>query len=649
MRIPSGRPVFRLLGWVLAVPLALWALWIVGAQIFFFTPAFRSLLNSESPAIHIRYRWAWSVWPGTVHMRGMVLTSQDRKVQWQLGIDRLTTSVALSDLSRRMFHATKVHADGVTFALRRRIPKYQVTPDKLEGLPEIEGFPSVPLGEEGPDYDVPDWNYHLWSVWLEGTDATSVKQIWVDRIRLEGGAHLAGAFYLKPIREVLVAPAVIEGKKLALAYGGRLLSDLDLALRVKIGPIDPRGMRIDTFVRATDVDIEGKGQLEGLEALQRLFSGERLSGGAGPVRFAIHVQAGEVLPPTSLSAELARFTVRDGHLSATAAGLSALLDLPAGPPPLEARGRLEVRGISSSGAKIESVAAAIDGLPRDLANPSAPRRARLDVRGGRVEDARSLAEALGVRDRVEEGKGTFAAHLEGPFDHLAGRARVALSGLRGKAASATLNGNLTVDVNVQALDPRRGADLSGTRISVDSAHEVHESGEDDTRPGWWAHLDVPRLQLRFAAPGDAPVADADLAGRCRDARPIVGLFARAQDLPAFVRGLFAMDDLKLVGSAIAGRSWFALRKVTADGDGASIHAALRNDPRGSNGAALLSVHGLSVGVELSPSGKSVHLLGAGSWFGGKVAQLDPAEALDRLPRARREPPRRRSARVQTAE
>src|SRR5256885_15622469 len=123
MRTASGRPVFRLVGWVLAAPLALWALWVIGAQIFFLTPLFRAVLNSHSPAIHIRYRWAWSVWPGTVHMRGMVLTSQDRKVQWQLGIDRLTTSISLTELPRKLFHATQVHADGVSFALRRRIPR----------------------------------------------------------------------------------------------------------------------------------------------------------------------------------------------------------------------------------------------------------------------------------------------------------------------------------------------------------------------------------------------------------------------------------------------------------------------------------------------------------------------------------------------
>src|SRR3954466_1137495 len=219
MRVPSGRPIFRLLGWVLVPPVALWALWLVAAQVFLLTPLFRAVLNHDSPAIHIRYRWAWSVWPGTVHVRGLVLTSQDRKVQWQLSMDRVKTSISLTELPRKLFHATKVRADGVSFALRRRIPKYEVTPEKLKGLSRIEGFPDKPLGEEGPDYDTPDWNYRLWSVWLQGVDATGVRQIWVDRLRLEGGAHLAGAFYLKPTREVLIDPAVIEGTRLAVADG----------------------------------------------------------------------------------------------------------------------------------------------------------------------------------------------------------------------------------------------------------------------------------------------------------------------------------------------------------------------------------------------------------------------------------------------
>ena len=650
MRFPSERQVFRLLGWVLGPPATVWALWLVAAQVFLVTPLFRAILNHASPSIHIRYRWAWSVWPGTVHVRGMVLTSQDRKVQWQLGIDRVTTSISMSELPRKLFHATKVRADGVSFALRRRIPKYEVTPERVEGLPHIEGFSDPPLAEEGPDYDVPDWNYHLWSVWLQDTDATSVRQIWVNRLRLEGGAHAAGAFYLKPIRQVLIDPAVIEGTALAFADGpARVLSDLTLALRLKLGPWDPRGKGPETVLRSIDADVEGKGRFEGVEAFRHLFSGERLSGGTGPVRFALHVQAGQLVPASSLSAELSTLAFRHGRLAATAVGLSAAFDLPAGPPPNDARARIDLQGIASAGARISSLAAAIQGVPRDLAGLSWPRRVQIDVRGGRIDDARTVAEVLGVRDRVETGRGSFSVHLDGPADHLAGKGRIALRDLRGKAASATLLGNLVVEVRVRALDPSRGADLSGTRIAIDSAHAVHDSGEEDTRPGWWGRIDLPRIQLRFAATGEEPFADADLEGRCRDARPIVGLFAREADLPAFVRGLFAMDDLSLHGSAIAGRSWLTLRKLAADGDHASVHVALHANRGGSHGAALLSVRGLSVGLEMSPSGKSLHVLGPGAWFEEKVAQLDPAQGLGTLPRARRQPPRRRAARVQTAE
>jgi hypothetical protein len=110
-----------------------------------------------------------------------------------------------------------------------------------------------------------------------------------------------------------------------------------------------------------------------------------------------------------------------------------------------------------------------------------------------------------------------------------------------------------------------------------------------------------------------------------------------------------MDGLSLRGSAIAGRSWMSLREIAANGDHASVHGVLKADPGGSSGAALLSVRGLSVGVEVSPSGKSLHLVAPGTWYGDKVAQLDPGKTLGPLPRARRVPPRHRSVRVQTAE
>ena len=75
----------------------------------------------------------------------------------------------------------------------------------------IEGLEPIPLEEEGPDDELPDFRYRLFSVWLEDVKGSDVRQIRIGRWRVEDTAQVAGAFYLKPLREVLVAPAALGG------------------------------------------------------------------------------------------------------------------------------------------------------------------------------------------------------------------------------------------------------------------------------------------------------------------------------------------------------------------------------------------------------------------------------------------------------
>ena len=88
----------------------LWGLYLLAAQTLLWTPLLRHLINSHAPTVRIEYAFAWSVWPGRVHLREFRLTSQDWAVQWQLDIDRATTALVLQDLPRRIFHATSVEA-----------------------------------------------------------------------------------------------------------------------------------------------------------------------------------------------------------------------------------------------------------------------------------------------------------------------------------------------------------------------------------------------------------------------------------------------------------------------------------------------------------------------------------------------------------
>jgi hypothetical protein len=298
-------------------------------------------------------------------------------------------------------------------------------------------------------------------------------------------------------------------------------------------------------------------------------------------------------------------------------------------------------------ATIAGTRLAIEGSPPDLADLRPPRTASVEIQNGNIHDVKAAAALaqLPPSVRVEEGTGAFGLHLAGPLDKLRGSAWLGLSSLALEAEGVHVRADLQIDARIRAFDPRRGADLGGTRIDVEDARVINPGGEEDTAPGWWAHLQLPRAAIRTRA----RVADADLDGRCRDARPLVGLFVRREQLPEILSGLFAMDDLAVRGSALAGPGFVALRDLTATGDGASVRVAYRADGSGKRGAALLTVRGITVGVALEDGGTHMHLGAASDWFAEAQARLQPDRAVRPLARAPPAHKRRSAAPVEAAE
>jgi hypothetical protein len=281
-----------------------------------------------------------------------------------------------------------------------------------------------------------------------------------------------------------------------------------------------------------------------------------------------------------------------------------------------------------STARAGTIEAALEGGAIDLAALEPPRRAALDVRDGRVDDARRLGAQLFGEGRVEGGRGSFSAHLEGPVHRLAGTARVTMSKLQVAARGLKVQAKARAELRIAGLDPWRGADLAGTRVIVEEGRLVPD---EEIGPGWWGNALLTRAQLRF----DPLRFDADLQARCRDARPIVGVYAHLKDLPGFLNSLFGMDGLSVTASAHGGPGWFLLPKLEADGNQASIKATLREDSRGQRGAALLTAHGIPVALDLDGGGSSLHLFGPGDFFAERERELR-AEPVQ--PPARRQPP-----------
>ena len=614
-------------GVVLALACA-WGLWLLAAQVFLRTPLLRHLINVHTPKVHLEYRSAWSWWPGSVRVRGLVLTGQDRAVQWRLALDDVTTSIAIGQLPSRLFHATAVHARGVEFALRRRLRPVEMTPDRLRGLPVIAGLEELPLREEGPDDELPDWRYRLFSVWLEDIAASEVRQIWIDQWRVDGAAELAGAFYLKPLREVLVAPGEARLHGAAVSGAGiPVAGEVEGKLLVTLSKFDPRHLTMERFFHAANADADLRGRIAGIRVLDG-------TGGAGPAYLSARMRKGRIelgnasfdagpLALRGVRAESARLRFDSGeHMRATL---------------LLRRARLRQRIVRAG-----LVATTVAGAPIDFAALRIPGWVAIDVREGRVDDARRLGAWLFGNDRVRAGRGRFSAHLEGPLHRLAGSARVALSQLQISARGLQIRGDSRADVRIADLDPWRGADLTGTHVSVDAGRLVPD---EEIGPGWWGRAILNKAQLRFR-----PLRlDAAVEAQCRDARPIVGVYAHLKDLPGFLNSLFGMDGLFVRASAHAGPGWFLLPLLAAEGNGASIRATLRHDARGQRGAALLTAHSIPVALDLDGGGSSLHIFGPGDFFAERERQLRaepivrpaPRPARRAVPLARRAPPRPR--------
>jgi len=672
----------RALGLVL---LALWGLWLVGVHAFLWTPFFRNLL--EEKKVHLSYSFAWSPWPGRVHVSNLLLQAQDSHFQWRLKIDRAWAVIALPDLPRRIFHTTSVEADGLTFGLRARRPRALVTAHDVDGLPPMEVYGPVPYSEDTEEEEVPEWEYRKFSVWLEGVRARGVREVWLEKVRLAGDARVAGAFYLKPGRELLLQPGELWTDGLGANIGDDKLADgIAGHLLIRLAKLDPRHLQKPVLFRAADLEADLTGKIVSLSSLSTLLPGEMtLEGGQGPGRVSLRIQAGQILPHSLIDLQLQNPTLRSGPLWLRSAGGSVTLrpngavalgdvrtaivldQLRAGADPAadvapkisvapkpgaggeQAAGQLPGEAISAEHFSLVAV-----GRPVDLAALAMPRTATFDLTGGRVDDARRLLAMLGPAAagavQIDRGTATFGAHLQGPPDALAGKIALAVKGGQARVDGLILRADTSVGFNVRALDPLRGADLSGTHVAIRRGRLINPGGEEDTAPDWFGDFHLPRAQLRTPQVAkDGPMLDADLKGECRDARPIVGLYVRRKPLPGFVAGLFNLDELRLTASILAGSALIALRGLDAEGRHGAIRGVLLKNEDGLTGAALLRVRMLSVALGIDKNKTSIHPLGAGGWFANRQRELQPHQSLNELPRARRAQSAQRAPVVQTAD
>ncbi len=177
----------------------------------------RDVVN-RSKGIEVEYASAYSVWPGSVHLRGLELEVQSHTVELSIGAESGLVQVGLHDLLFRRFHATSVALTGLSVRFRNRVHPSEANSARVAAYPPIRGLSDPPLLEGEKPPSTPDEAYDLWQVELEDVRA-ELRELWFFEYHYLGDGLARGGFTLQPARHFTVFPSSVSLERGELSVG----------------------------------------------------------------------------------------------------------------------------------------------------------------------------------------------------------------------------------------------------------------------------------------------------------------------------------------------------------------------------------------------------------------------------------------------
>jgi len=219
----AGRVLWRL-GVVLA---GLFAVYVLIANLILKTSLLKDFAHT-SDELRVDYDSAYSVFPGRIVVRNLTVRFEDYNVEFEIAVERGTLDVSLHELFQKRFHALRVDAKNVAYRMRHKLSRVGSEGPRIAAYPRIPGFPDPPLFRGKRPPPIPDEQYDLWEVVVEGVNA-DVKEIWILEYRYRGPGVARGSFRVRPARTYAVEGATLE------LLGGRLtLGEAVVAQRARV-------------------------------------------------------------------------------------------------------------------------------------------------------------------------------------------------------------------------------------------------------------------------------------------------------------------------------------------------------------------------------------------------------------------------------
>lgn len=192
--------------------LGLVAVYVGGANLALNTDTLQAVINRKPEKLLVEWQGGSTLWPGRVHIEGLRIRGQSKKVQWQMTLHEGDFRLSVLDLLQRRIHVRGGSGSSFSFVTRPRLDAMENPPPEAPHWAEIEGL-------ENPPDPPPEVLY---------PPKTKGKEPWhivVDQVVLSGDTR----FFLGPV-EVVGEGTVIGGVDYRLRGGplGVPLAKMDL-------------------------------------------------------------------------------------------------------------------------------------------------------------------------------------------------------------------------------------------------------------------------------------------------------------------------------------------------------------------------------------------------------------------------------------
>jgi hypothetical protein len=571
-------------------------------------------------------------WPAQLAVDALRLTGEERTLQWEATLERLSATVDVSAAQLRTLLLTRARGAGAKVRVRPRLEKAEASAQALRFFPPIDGLPTPPLKEttRTPASLAQRAAQNPWSVRVEDARVEDLRELWLETYRFEGKAAVQGGFLYAAGGQMSAGPLELDLQEGALHVARwRAAKGVTGRVEATARPFDLQEAEGYGFFRHITSRAELSAQLDEVDFIRHFPTvpmPAELGGGQGPLHASVAVRDGVVQAGSLVRWETKAVQASThGHRFVGPFSLEARWADAGGEPRLRLEGRVSPYRLTRVGddkalvgGKLATLR--IDSPKFDLARPSFEPVTQVQVVDGQVPDLRAINGYIpsDLRLKMEAGAGTFTGKVA--FPHRG--AAWAEFKVAGRAAALTydkvqVKGDWSCEAKLGNVSLTTGdADILSASVVLNNMAMREGSRSND---GWFGRVDVTRGKVR---PGQKVLVTGALETTMRDGRPLVSLFAAESDLlPGWARSLITLQALRATSEFRLGQDMVELDRLAARGQSLEIRGRVRKQGQSQWGDMLVLSRGQEVGLALRGARVEFKLIGAAAWY--RAQMLEP--------------------------